>query len=186
MNRSSRPTAALVVANERGLTLFISLIFLLLLTLIGMAAMTTDSLESALATNNQDSDVAFQAAETGLTVAEAYVENQVTPGSGFNASCTGGLCLPSTTSSADWAWAGGAANWLVPSVNNISLAGGSNVVPGVAMQPEFIVELLPNLPRTNLGLPSQTQQGTAYRITAVGWGKRLSSHAMLQVVFIKG
>lgn len=176
--------------QESGITLFVSLVFLTILTLLGLAAMTSTSLEGAMANNQQDSDLAFQAAETALRQAETYVGSTLTPGAGFNASCTGGsggLCLPSTTSQPDWSRNGGVAQWGYPATNTVRTM--PNVGNAYYRGPEYIVELLPNLPPSNgslrIGYQYQAATATAYRITAMGWGARPSSVAMLQTIFIK-
>ncbi|MHB1587498.1 MAG: pilus assembly PilX family protein [Acidiferrobacteraceae bacterium] len=180
------------------MALFISLVFLVLLTLIGLTAMSTDSLEAAMANNNQDMNLAFQAAETALRDGETYVGSQLTPGSGFSATCTGGLygglCLPSTTTTPDWLWNAGVALWGNPGSKTVipittPTTPTFPAVPGVYQQPEFIIEVLPNVPPTSGSLAVNTQyqasSGTAYRITAVGWGAKQSTNAMLQSIFIK-
>ncbi len=172
--------------TERGLALFISLVFLVLLTLLGLTAMTTDSLEGAMANNDQDMNLAFQAAETALRAGESYASSQLTPGSGFNSACNGGLCYPSTTATADWQW----VSWGTGSGTTITVAPPNYpAVPGVSIPPEFIVELLPNTPPPggSLGVSTNYQSpgATTYRITAVGWGAKQSTSVMLQSIFIK-
>ena len=54
---------------ESGAVLVVSLIMLLLLTLIGVTAMQTTSLEEKMAGNLRDKNLAFQAAESALRVA---------------------------------------------------------------------------------------------------------------------
>ncbi|MHB1528634.1 MAG: pilus assembly PilX family protein [Acidiferrobacteraceae bacterium] len=171
------------------MALFISLVFLVLLTLLGLTAMTTDSLEGAMANNDQDMNLAFQAAETALRAGESYAGNQLTPGSGFNSACLGGLCYPSTTTTPDWQWVqwGPPGGGTVISITTL----GYPALPGVcpACQPEFIVELLPNTPPPggSLGVSTNYQSpgATTYRITAVGWGAKSSTIVMLQSIFIK-
>ncbi|MHB8414200.1 MAG: pilus assembly PilX family protein [Acidiferrobacteraceae bacterium] len=176
--------------TEHGLALFISLVFLVLLTLLGLTAMTTDSLEGAMANNDQDMNLAFQAAETALRAGENYAGSQLTPGSGFNSACHGGLCYPSTTATPDWQ-SGGAAQWgIVGSGTVIPVTPPSYpLVPGVSIPPEFIVELLPNVPPPGgpLGVSTNYQSpgATTYRITAVGWGAKQSTSVMLQSIFVK-
>lgn len=54
---------------ETGVALVMSLVILLLLTIIGIAAMRTSSLEERMAGNIQDATHAFEAAESGLNAA---------------------------------------------------------------------------------------------------------------------
>ena len=57
-------------ASQSGAVLIVSLIMLLLLTLIGVTAMQTTSLEEKMAGNLRDKNLAFQAAESALRAAE--------------------------------------------------------------------------------------------------------------------
>ena len=54
---------------QRGAALAMALMILLVLTIIGIAAMGTTSLEAKMATNHQEMNRAFEAAETGLVMA---------------------------------------------------------------------------------------------------------------------
>lgn len=54
---------------QRGAALVTSLVILLVLTVLGLAAMRTSSLEERMAGNAQDALYAFQAAESGLNAA---------------------------------------------------------------------------------------------------------------------
>ena len=56
--------------NQSGAILIISLIMLLLLTLIGISGTQTSSLEEKMAGNMRDKNLAFQAAESALKIAE--------------------------------------------------------------------------------------------------------------------
>ena len=168
--------------HQQGLALFVSLVFLVILTLLGLTAMTTTSLEAMMASGDQDRNLALEAAEAALRQGQTLAAQGPT---GFNATCSGGLCLPSSTVNAVWSWTGGAANWGAG-------AGVSNVVvpfPAgtVSVDPEFILEPLPRV--ITPGSSQNTGQGlsgvAAYRITAVGWGARASTHVMLQSVYIQ-
>ncbi|MBW7473099.1 PilX N-terminal domain-containing pilus assembly protein [Marinobacter sp. M216] len=52
------------MSRERGATLIVSLIVLLVLTLIGVAGMNTSVMQERMAVNSQNSNRAFQAAES--------------------------------------------------------------------------------------------------------------------------
>jgi len=64
--------------KERGAVLAISLIFLLVMTLIGLTGMKTSVLEEKMAGNSRNQGLAFQAAEAGLHGAERYINSIVT------------------------------------------------------------------------------------------------------------
>ncbi len=52
--------------NQRGAVLVTALVFLVIMTLLGITAMSTNTLEERMAGNSQDINRAFQAAESGL------------------------------------------------------------------------------------------------------------------------
>ena len=57
--------------RSKGVALFVSLILLLMLTIIGVSAVRTSTLEMRMVRNSHDAMLAFQAAEAGLREAEA-------------------------------------------------------------------------------------------------------------------
>ena len=59
--------------REKGAALISSLIFLTVLTILGMSTLGTSLLESRMAGNLRDRNLAFQAAEMGLRDAELFI-----------------------------------------------------------------------------------------------------------------
>lgn len=76
------------IKHEQGAVLVISLLFLLVTTIIGVASMQSTSLEEKMTGNMRDNDMAFQAAEAALRGAEKWLETVNNTGT-FNGS--GGL-----------------------------------------------------------------------------------------------
>jgi len=66
-----RPMNALERTRQSGAVLIVALIILVVLTLLGVTAMNTTSLQERIAANTQESAQAFQAAETGYSQAFA-------------------------------------------------------------------------------------------------------------------
>ncbi len=66
LNRPCAETGGPRAANQSGAALVMSLVILLVLTIIGVAAMRTSALEERMAGNIQEATHAFQAAESGL------------------------------------------------------------------------------------------------------------------------
>lgn len=62
-------------ATQRGAVLIVTLVMLLLLTLLALGSMRGTTLEERMAGNLRDESQAFQAAEMGQRVAEAWVMN---------------------------------------------------------------------------------------------------------------
>lgn len=52
--------------NQHGMALIMALVILLILTILGVTAMTTSSLEEKMSGNTQEQNRAFQAAESGI------------------------------------------------------------------------------------------------------------------------
>lgn len=69
MKRASRHLPAAAPHRQRGAVLIVSLILLVVMTLLGVTAMNTTSLEEKMAANSQITTRAFHTAETGLSMA---------------------------------------------------------------------------------------------------------------------
>lgn len=173
--------------GQRGSSLVIALIFLIVLTILGLVSVRSSTMQERMAGNDRDRAIAFEAAEAALRDAELDILRNLTPESPFDAACTNGLCLPSTVATPNWQlvpWAGATSRVY-------GVASGSGAYPlDVAQPPRYIVELLPDLPAgagnsLNANVRSSTSGGTAYRITARGWGRRGTTQVMLQSVYVK-
>lgn len=60
--------------SQQGVALVVGLIFLLLMTVIGVSSIQTTTLDERMAGNANDRNIAFQAAESGLRRAEALID----------------------------------------------------------------------------------------------------------------
>lgn len=70
MKRTSRQSVSFQPARRQsGAVLIVAMILLVVLTLLGVTAMNTSSLEEKMASNTQEQVHAFQAAETGISQA---------------------------------------------------------------------------------------------------------------------
>ena len=61
--------------GQRGTALVMTLVILLLLTMLGITAINTSTLEERMAGNTKDQNLSFQAAETALRAAEIWVQS---------------------------------------------------------------------------------------------------------------
>ncbi|MGA9851444.1 MAG: PilX N-terminal domain-containing pilus assembly protein [Gammaproteobacteria bacterium] len=175
---------------QHGFVLIVALILLLILTVLGLAAAGSTSLEERMAGNARNNDLAFQAAEAGLKAGEACVSMALAACSTFSAGTTGGagayqfpLAAPPTTPI--WEQAGfwsNAGNYLSYSVLN------PVNVPNVTTQPEIIVEEMPPMVMPGSSISVQQFGGGSgtfqpYRITVLGTGGDSSSTVMLQSMY---
>jgi type IV pilus assembly protein PilX len=65
--------------RQRGVVLAVSLILLLLLTILAITASTSSSLQERMASNAQESNIAFQASESALATLTNQVRGGTTP-----------------------------------------------------------------------------------------------------------
>jgi len=75
--------------HERGIALVTVLVFMVILSIIGMAAMQSSGLQEKMSGNMRNQDVAFQAAETAVRQGELWVEQLVSQPALQSVACTG-------------------------------------------------------------------------------------------------
>lgn len=63
--------------QQRGATLVVALVFLIALTLLGIASMGGNTLQQRMAYSVGESNRAFQGAETGIVNGETWLDNQI-------------------------------------------------------------------------------------------------------------
>ena len=79
--------------SQRGMALFVSLIFLLLLSIVGLAGMQNALLQEKMAGNVKLKNESFQFAESGLRAGESYIANPLNEASlTACAACIGNEC----------------------------------------------------------------------------------------------
>jgi type IV pilus assembly protein PilX len=169
--------------NQRGVALFISLVLLLVLTIIGVSAVQTTSLEERMARNTNDSVLAFESAEVALRTAETFLRSKVNSTALFPAGGNNGLWKSSDYLQTErWqqanVWTG---------TNSVALP--ANSVAGVADQPRYIIEWVATVQRSEN--PYQMTQSYSalfdrieiFRITARGVGGTNNARVVLQSTF---
>ncbi|MBU6257178.1 MAG: pilus assembly protein [Burkholderiales bacterium] len=181
---------------DRGVTLIVILLMMLALAFLGLGAMNSSVLQEHMAGNERDRNVATQAAEAALRDAAADIEANLGT-TGFSYGCANGLCLPPSmpASGAQSAPVWTTLNWAADARTYGSATGAPALVGpdniALAAQPQYIIELLPQLdPGNGSGnsacstcAPSLT--GQPYRITVRAFGARSSTVVILQSTYIK-
>jgi len=170
-----KSVTALLGSRERGVSLLVALIFLIILTILGLTAMRVATMEERMSGNAHDRSLAFQAAEAGLRDAESDIENSGRVSmTSANANCTNGLCCnisgltciePTVPVYQNSALSFTAA----PSVQYGTYTGALPI-PGLSQQPRYLIE-----PFT----------GGYYRITVRGYGLNADTQVTLQEVYYK-
>ncbi len=166
--------------KQHGSVLVISLLILLVLTLIGVTSMSTTSLQSKMATNSRESNLAFQASESALRYGEAALSGSPSP-AGYDAACDNGLCLPSTNGTPVWTsinWAASARSYSTQTATALS------EIP-LPLQPKYIIEKLPaaSIKGNSVSNITNSSSHQYYRITALGSGANGSASVMLQSIY---
>ena len=133
--------------RQHGVALIMAMVFLMILTIIGVTVMSTTSLQEKMAGNAQDKHSAFQAAESALRDAEALVETWVAKPTTFTAN-TGGYYMPQTGDLQPW-WE--TVDWTPGGSGTLQLA---STMSGLATQPTFIIEDLGQLAGASGGTAS--------------------------------
>lgn len=176
LRRATRPAHA-----QGGATLLVVMIILILVTLMGLTTMKSANLQEKMSGGNADKSLAFQAGELALRDAELRIKQTLTSASGFAATCSAGLCLPNTDGTA----LQDTVDWNSAKVATYGTATGAPALGGVARQPSYIIELLPDMQATLGNSVKAAATGTPYRITAMGYGKQAETRVMLQSTYYK-
>ncbi len=161
-----------------GSALIVSLLILVVMTLIGITAVSTSGLEERMAGNARDDQVAFQAAEIPMRGAESDIENLAST-AGFNGT-----------------------NGQYPQGSSLDISPGSSIWTGSNSKvysgalgdektaPRYIIEVLGTQGQSDpvmggYGTNSGVGAVTAFRITARGTGISDKSTVILQSYYGK-
>lgn len=156
-------------ASQQGMVLIISLLFLLIMTVAGLAAMQGSTLQEKMAGNNRDQQLAFLAAEAALRDAEHYLQGtNIGPFDGNN-----GLYPSSDTTANDWHTT---TSWR----NYSGSLASTNQPPKY-----FIKQFEDTAGDTNLSLAADeaVTPDLLYSITAQGYGSTANSQVILQSTY---
>jgi len=172
---------------QKGAVLFVSLIFLLILTLLGVMLARIQSSEERMAQNDSNHELAVEAAEAALRLAESNIKQGLYSQAQFTANAAGLYTLNPAVGSVyspgyDWMAQAAAGNTIA--YNGSALAS----VPA-ANPPQFIIENLPAvaLPGANIGSCGSYSGGngctTVYQITTHATGGDATGNATLRSIY---
>lgn len=163
--------------RQCGVALITSLIFLVILTVIGVTAARMATLEERMAGNMRDRTVALRAAEMALRDAERDIlfGRGITGLTGFTTTCTNGLCYNNNP-----------AGFIPPVWTTVSMTGTPSVaygqftsatpIAGVSAQPRYLIEGMRKTPPGG-GLTYY------YQITVRAQGQNPNTVVWLQEMF---
>lgn len=160
---------------QRGSALVVSLMILMVMTIIGITAMGSTTLEERMANNNRQRQLAFQSAESALRDAENWLAANVTNIASLNQfdgtvpglytlrpPVVGMTTAPLAATfdiddDADWLAAGTTVQ--------------ANALSSVTVQPRYLVEYMGRVGQPPLNYTDPDVRQYAFRVTAVGWGE---------------
>lgn len=161
---------------QQGAALITALVFLIVLTIIGITAMQTTTMQERMAGNARDREIAFQSAEAMLREAEARVAT-TTPAN-YDAACTNGLCA--TGNAPDWkTYLWNDTRWV--GYTHPTLHLGTTALDSYT-QPQYFVEYM-GLTGSLTGCPAGSTE--SYRIVVRGFGKQNDGTNALSKVLLE-
>jgi type IV pilus assembly protein PilX len=174
-------------ASQRGAILIVSLLLLLVMTLIGVTAVSTTTLQEKMAGNNRQRQLAFQAASAALRDAETWLTTNITTLPQFETTFNGTpaelywLRAPKPPSPVrpvamdiydGSVWAVGNSQQIA----NAVASGGQN-------PPRYIIEYMGRSGEAPLDYTDPDTRQYAFRITAIGWGTDNTTTYIAQSTF---
>lgn len=173
--------------RQRGASLFVALVMMIAITLIGVVSVNLSTSEERLARNTRDTNIALQAAEAALRDAETDITTTraLSGATLFSNTCNQaggkGLCMPATTGTPRWEEFMEDAASSIEYGEETGVPGlPANVSGGVAAQPRYLIEAVPDTAGTSLRAGSAR---FVYRVTALGYGSLDGTRVMLQEFF---
>ena len=161
--------------NENGAVLITGLMILLILTLIGITAMQSSTLEEVMSRNQVSRNIAFEAAEAALREAEDFLNAAslpAFPGTNATPSATGLYQPEVDIDSLDW------------DATDSTQYGGTAPAGAVAA-PRYIIEDLGIVEMDDPFslVPGVVIERNMYRVSAYGVGATATSVVILQTTF---
>lgn len=173
--------------SQRGAALIMALMFLTILTILGVTAMSGASLEEKMAGNLKEQTVAFEAAETAVTAGETIVAAltempKILPGASAD-----------TTFDGEAGWYDvktGAVEWKTHAWSASTGSANYSGLTNVYTQPKHIIEETAVIENGSLRVPTDyianRKTGKVfYRITGRGTGGTDAAQAIVQSVYAK-
>ena len=170
--------------RQRGAVLVVSLVLLLILTMIGVTVARMQTVEERMARNEQNRDLALQAAEATLRDVEGAVDATYV---NFAQNAQGLYTLIPANGSASDAWMNG--TMVASAATVLPYAGAALASVPLAAPPQFIIEQMPPVAAPGDSLGNQGGYNNPqppvqiYRITAQAVGGDGTTTATVQSLY---
>lgn len=159
--------------TQSGAALVISLLLLLVMTILGVTAMSNTVLEEKMTSNARQRQLAFQSASTALRTAEAWLTNNITSVAQFETTFSG---TPN-----ELYWVRQPSPGVVPRAVPMNIFDGTAWVAGNSQLdtstlvtgqpgPRYVIEYMGRKGEPPLDYTVPDNREYTFRITAIGWG----------------
>ncbi|WP_243431926.1 pilus assembly PilX family protein [Aliamphritea spongicola] len=169
------------VRKERGATLIVTLIFLLIIVTVSMGGIQTTAMEERMANNARQRNLAFQSAEAGLREAERFIDSLTDTG-GFG-SVPGLLAINDNEPNyfSGVTWVDGTAASVLVSPNAVNLHS-------LKENPRYIIKYVTDnntdgqdgIEIINDGTPSGGDRVAIFKIVSRGVGGNATTQVILK------
>ena len=171
--------------KQQGVVLIIGLIMLTVMTLLAVSSMQSSGLQELMSSNTKDKVIAFEAAESAIRAAEAYLDAQGALNIGaFDNDDSDGLLA----NLYDEAWNEASIDWVGTDSDAIQV----DVMGGVASKPRYVIQhigpIVPDLDR-QLNVDNSYGSGATesvvemFKITARGTGGSDNTVVVLEAMY---
>ncbi len=159
--------------RQQGAILVVSLLMLLVMTLLGITAVSTTTLEEKMASNNRQRQLAFQAASSALRDVETWLRTNISTVAQFETTFNG------TPTELYWVRqpTPGDAVRVVPMdiYDGNAWAVGNSQQPATSVTnalntPSYVIEYMGRIGEPPLDYTEPDNRNYAFRVTAIGWG----------------
>lgn len=170
----------IIYKGQSGSALLISLVILVIMTILGISAMSNTVLEAKMANNIEQRQIAFQAAEKALRDAEAWLTTNINTEFDIAANFSDSGALYHSRDYGSLSHLKDRSNWTP--VTSVESLGLNNVLGN---NPRYIIEYLGKVQRANPepnGARSYQNfdfRFGAFKITAMGYGADAAATYML-------
>ena len=187
------------IRGQSGAVLIVSLLFLVVLTMLGVTAMTSSTFEERMAGNARDAAIAHHAAEAALRIGRNTIielngptrppaGNFRQPVSGGVGKCVAGLCTPRVFTGSVPPDIPVGVNWTETGATGTTTLGyadesSADRLKAVSRQSRYIIEMF--CFKTKVGSIETVADSCRYwRFTAVGWGKNPNTQVTVQELYL--
>lgn len=188
------------LSHEKGATLVVALVILVVMSMVGLASMSSSTLQARMAFNQKQKMLSMLAADAVLRTAENYILENIRHKShmsrfngndGLFADAQLGITIPLSVSSAEEEFSNGdmtlTANWLDGNSAEVTTFDSSVSVREGRYTIEYVGKYDPTVNQ-----PTDTTKGDddrhpyMFRIVAIGWGQDPNISTVLQSTFRTG